>query len=203
MKILSLHCDYIKFKALKPAIKGIELPKGEEKAFAELLDRYQDSIYFLLLKKIGNENDAEDLTMETFGKAFNNLAQYTPVYAFSTWLFRIAINNCIDFVRKRKIRPQSYDSGVDFHDPDNQNFTAKTLNPEDLVIKEQKASMIREMIKTLKPRYARLIELRYYQELSYEEIAVEMKLPLGTVKAQLFRARELLYPLVNGKGENI
>jgi RNA polymerase sigma-70 factor (ECF subfamily) len=177
--------------------------KGEEKAYAELLDRYQDSIYFLLLKKIGNENDAEDLMMETFAKAFNNLSQYTPVYAFSTWLFRIAINNCIDFVRKKKIRPQSYDSGVDFHDPDNPNFTSSNLSPEDLVIKEQKAAELRDMIKTLKPRYARLIELRYYQEFSYEEIAEEMQLPLGTVKAQLFRARELLAPLLLSKGEKI
>jgi RNA polymerase sigma factor (sigma-70 family) len=177
--------------------------KGEEKAYAELLDRYQDSIYFLLLKKIGNENDAEDLMMETFAKAFNNLSQYTPVYAFSTWLFRIAINNCIDFVRKKKIRPQSYDTGVDFHDPDNPNFTSSNLNPEDLVIKDQKAAELRDMIKTLKPRYARLIELRYYQEFSYEEIAVEMQLPLGTVKAQLFRARELLAPLLLNKGEKI
>ena len=177
--------------------------QGEEKAYAELLDRYQDSIYFLLLKKIGNENDAEDLTMETFGKAFNNLSQYTPVYAFSTWLFRIAINNCIDFVRKKKIRPQSYDSGVDFSDPDNVNFTSKNLNPEDLVIKSEKAKLLREMIKTLKPRYARLIDLRYYKEYSYEEIAAEMQLPLGTVKAQLFRARELLAPLVNAKNDNI
>ncbi len=186
----------------KKDLEIIELAlKGEEKAYAELLDRYQDSIYFLLLKKIGNENDAEDLTMETFGKAFNNLAQYTPVYAFSTWLFRIAINNCIDFVRKRKIRPQSYDSGVDFHDPDNANFTSSSLSPEDLVIKEQKAAELRDMIKTLKPRYARLIDLRYYQELSYEEIADVMQLPLGTVKAQLFRARELLAPLLHGKSE--
>ncbi|MDD3685452.1 MAG: sigma-70 family RNA polymerase sigma factor [Bacteroidales bacterium] len=185
-------------------IEIIELAlKGEEKAYAELLDRYQDSIYFLLLKKIGNENDAEDLMMETFAKAFNNLSQYTPVYAFSTWLFRIAINNCIDFVRKKKIRPQSYDSGVDFHDPDNPNFTSSNLSPEDLVIKEQKAAELRDMIKTLKPRYARLIELRYYQEFSYEEIAEEMQLPLGTVKAQLFRARELLAPLLLSKGEKI
>ncbi len=173
--------------------------QGEERAYAELLDRYQDSIYFLLLKKIGNQNDAEDLTMETFGKAFNNLEQYTPVYAFSTWLFRIAINNCIDYVRKKKIRPQSYDSGVDFHDPDNYKFESKNPNPEELVIKEQKAVELRKMIKTLKPRYARLIDLRYYKELSYEEIANEMQLPLGTVKAQLFRARELLAPMVNAK----
>lgn len=172
---------------------------GEEKAYAELLDRYQDSIYFLLLKKIGNENDAEDLTMETFGKAFNNLSQYTPVYAFSTWLFRIAINNCIDFVRKRKTRPQAFDSGIDFNDPENVNFTSINPNPEELIIRKEKAVELKSLIKTLKPRYARLIDYRYYQELSYEEIAEVMQLPLGTVKAQLFRARELLAPLLKNK----
>ncbi|MDD2635282.1 MAG: sigma-70 family RNA polymerase sigma factor [Bacteroidales bacterium] len=177
--------------------------QGEERAYTELLDRYQDSIYFLLLKKIGNENDAEDLTMETFGKAFNNLPQYTPVYAFSTWLFRIAINNCIDFVRKKRSRPVAFDSGIDFHDPDNSSFKSKTLNPEELVIKEQKAIEVRNMIRTLKPRYARLIDLRYYQEFSYEEIAAEMQIPIGTVKAQLYRARELLAPLVNAKSDHI
>jgi len=173
--------------------------KGEEKAYADLLDRYQDSIYFLLLKKIGNENDAEDLTMETFGKAFNNLSQYTPVYAFSTWLFRIAINNCIDFVRKRKIRPQAFDTGIDFNDPENASFTSLNPNPEELIIKKEKATELKSLIQTLKPRYARLIDYRYYQELSYEEIAEVMQLPLGTVKAQLFRARELLAPLLQKK----
>jgi len=185
------------------AIKDIEIVelalKGEQKAFTELLNRYQDSIYFLLLKKVGNENDAEDITMETFGKAFNNLSQYTPTYAFSTWLFRIATNNCIDFIRKKKTRLQSYDSGVDFHDPDVMEFASSIPNPEDLVIKEQNAKELNELIKTLKPRYAKLIELRYYKELSYEEIAEEMQLPLGTVKAQLFRAKELLTPLLNNK----
>ncbi len=176
---------------------------GEERAYTELLHRYYDSIYFLLLRKIGNNNDAEDLTMETFGKAFNSLKQYTTAYAFSTWLYRIAINNCIDFVRKKKSRPQSFDTGVDFYDPDNTHFESKYLNPEDLVIKEQKAVEVRKMIKTLKPRYANIIELRYYKEMSYEEIANEMQLPLGTIKAQLYRARKLLTPLVNAKNDKI
>ncbi|MDI9535825.1 MAG: sigma-70 family RNA polymerase sigma factor [Bacteroidota bacterium] len=172
---------------------------GNEKAYAQLLDRYQDPIYFLLLKKIGNENDAEDLTMETFAKAFNNLDKYTPDYAFSTWLFRIAINNCIDFVRKVKVRPQSIDSTSEYHNSDNPNFTSPNPNPEDLLIKKQKSKDLKSVIKTLKPRYATLIELRYYQEFTYEEIAEELNLPIGTVKAQLYRARELLAPLLTNK----
>ncbi|MCK9256418.1 MAG: sigma-70 family RNA polymerase sigma factor [Bacteroidales bacterium] len=187
------------------AIKDLEIVEqalsGNDKAYGQLLDRYQDSIYFLLLKKIGNENDAEDLTMETFAKAFNNLAQYTPNYAFSTWIFRIAINNCIDFIRKIKVRPHAIDTAVDFHDPDNVNFTSPNLGPEDLIIKQQKATELKNIIKTLKPRYATLIELRYYQELTYEEIAQKLQLPIGTVKAQLFRARELLAPLLVNKNK--
>ena len=172
---------------------------GNEKAYAQLLDRYQDPIYFLLLKKIGNENDAEDLTMETFAKAFNNLDKYTPDYAFSTWLFRIAINNCIDFVRKVKVRPQSIDTTAEYQDADNPNFTSPNLNPEDLLIKKQKSKDLKSIILTLKPRYATLIDLRYYQELTYEEIAQELHLPIGTVKAQIYRARELLAPLLTNK----
>lgn len=176
---------------------------GEEKAFGELLDRYQDSIFFLLLKKVGNENDAEDLTMETFAKAFNNLHQYTPAYTFSTWLFRIAINNCIDFIRKKKVRPQINNSGIDFNDPESGEFSFSGVTPEDLLIKEQKAEEIKKIIKTLKPRYTRLIEMRYYQEMSYEEIAAALNLPIGTVKAQLFRAKELLAALIQNKSDKI
>lgn len=177
--------------------------EGNEKAYAALLEKYYDSIYFLLLKKIKNEIDAEDLTMETFAKAFNSLGQYKPVYAFSTWLFRIGINNCIDHVRKKKTRPQSIDQGLDNQDADVNSLISGNINPEDKIIKDQKAVIVRELIKSLKPRYARLIELRYYKELSYEEIAAEMQIPLGTVKAQLHRARELLYPLVKPKSDSL
>jgi RNA polymerase sigma factor (sigma-70 family) len=176
---------------------------GDEKAFADLLDKYYDSIYFLLLKKTNSEFDAEDLTMETFGKAFNSLHQYRPVYAFSTWLFRIAINNCIDYVRKKKTRPQTLEACSDNPDGDVYTIVSSNLNPEDSIIKKQKANIVNELVKSLKPRYAKLIELRYYKEYSYEEIAEEMQIPLGTVKAQLYRARELLYPLVQSKTDNI
>src|SRR6056297_3766790 len=76
--------------------------RGDEKAFTRLLSRYKDAIYFMLLKMVNNRNDAEDLTLEAFGKAFKNIHQYSPTYAFSTWLFKIASNNCIDFLRRKK-----------------------------------------------------------------------------------------------------
>lgn len=170
---------------------------GDEKAFAKLMGRYKDSIYFMLLKMVNNKSDAEDLTIEAFGKAFKNLHQYSPSYAFSTWLFKIASNNCIDFLRKRRgvhvpieINQENSDSEQPIRlrsiDPD----------PEQKMIRMQKAILLRKVVRRLKPRYQTLVELRYFREYSYEEIAKELNLPLGTVKAQLFRAREILFKMV-------
>jgi RNA polymerase sigma-70 factor (ECF subfamily) len=170
--------------------------KGDQKAFAELMSRYRDAIYYMLLKMVNNKTDAEDLTIEAFGKAFKNLEQYSPNYAFSTWLFKIASNNCIDYLRKKKANLISIDGAFaeDSKDAEPQiHLKDDGLNPEENLIKKQKAVLMRTIVKTLKPRYRNLIELRYFKEFSYEEIAAEMGLPLGTVKAQLFRARELLY----------
>lgn len=179
-----------------------EAIKGDERAYATLLEKYYDSIYFLLLKKINNANDAEDLTMETFAKAFNSLQQYKPIYAFSTWLYRIAINNCIDHIRRKGSRPQSMEPLYDTQDHDIHALESASLDPEEKVIKDQRAFVIKKMVKSLKPRYAQLIDLRYYREYSYVEISKEMNIPIGTVKAQLYRARELLYPLINPKSQN-
>jgi len=169
--------------------------EGDQNAYAELMSRYRDSIYFMLLKMINNKTDAEDLTIEAFGKAFKNLKQYSPNYAFSTWLFKIASNNCIDFLRKKRANHVSIDSTfsenrdyepfVHLHDDE--------PDPEETLIKEQKAVLMRTVVTKLKPRYRTLVELRYFKEYSYDEIAQELDLPLGTVKAQLFRARELLF----------
>ena len=178
--------------------------KGDNAAFAKLLERYYDSIYYMLLSRVKNEIDAEDLTMETFGKAFKNLIQYTPEYAFSTWLFRIATNNYIDFLRKNKKHAYSLESSIEGADNDVASKISTTMpNPEELVIKEQKSEILKEIIEKLKPRYRQLIQLRYYKELSYEEISQKLDLPLGTVKAQLFRARELLLPLIRNKADKM
>lgn len=173
---------------------------GDQKAFAELLDRYRDAIYFLLLKMVNNKSDAEDLTIEAFGKAFKNIHQYTPNFAFSTWLFKIATNNCIDFIRKKKANLVSIDQSAEdvegtFNSP-TANLQSNNPDPEENLIKEQNIRLIQEVVAKLKPRYRHLIELRYFREYSYEEIADELKLPIGTVKAQLFRARELLYNIL-------
>ena len=93
-----------------------EAKKGNEKAFASLMNRYRDSIYFMLLKMVNNPSDAEDLTIEAFGKAFRNLDSYTPKFAFSTWLFKIATNNCVDFIRKKQVSPTPLDQLQDSMD---------------------------------------------------------------------------------------
>jgi len=169
--------------------------RGDQKAFAELMARYKDSIYFMLLKMINNKTDAEDLTIEAFGKAFKNIKQYTPNYAFSTWLFKIASNNCIDHLRKKRSNLLSIDNNFTEEKDSEPQVLLKddTLNPEERLIREQKVLLMRTVVKKLKPRYRTLIEMRYFKEYSYEEISEELDLPLGTVKAQLFRARELLY----------
>jgi RNA polymerase sigma-70 factor (ECF subfamily) len=170
---------------------------GDQMAFTELMGLYRDTIYFMLVKMTGNVDDAEDLTLEAFGKAFKNLAQYTPDYAFSTWLFKIASNNCIDFMRKKKknvLANENYeDISESYHA---QKMTSQGLDPEENLIKSQKIKLMRELVDKLKPRYKKLIQLRYFDEYSYEEICEELDLPLGTVKAQLFRAREFLFNIL-------
>ncbi len=178
---------------------------GKQSAYAELMDRYRESIYYMMLKMVKNQDDADDLTIEAFGKAFNRLEQYSPSFAFSTWLFKIASNNCIDFIRKKRIKVTSMDTGRTTDDGEVIFFDAKssTLDPEESIIQNQKIKMMRNLVSKLKPRYRELIEKRYFEELSYEEIAEELNLPLGTVKAQLFRAREFLANLISKTKETI
>ncbi len=181
------------------------LHDGDQAAYAELMKNYRDALYFMMLKMTNNPTDAEDLTIEAFGKAFKSLDQYSPDYAFSTWLFRIASNNCIDFLRKKKkqntssINESADDDGTEFA----HNITCKALAPDDELIKSQKIQMMRVVVEKLKPHYRKLVELRYFDEFSYEEICQELDLPLGTVKAQLFRAREFLFNILQQSKDKI
>ena len=177
--------------------------EGDEKAYAELLGRYRDAIYFMLLKMVNSPIDAEDLTIEAFGKAFKNIDQYTPNFAFSTWLFKIATNNCIDHIRKKRASHVSLDQTLDGEDSllPSAMIQADTLDPELTMINKQKVKHMRNVVSKLKPRYRQLVELRYFKEFSYEEIATELDIPIGTVKAQLFRARELLLNILSRSSE--
>ncbi len=175
----------------------LAVEKGDQMAFTELMRLYRDTIYFMLVKMTGNVDDAEDLTLEAFGKAFKNLSQYTPDYAFSTWLFKIASNNCIDFMRKKKKNVLANENYEDISESyQAHKMTSQGLDPEENLIKSQKIQLMRQLVEQLKPRYKKLIQLRYFDEYSYEEICEELDLPLGTVKAQLFRAREFLFNIL-------
>jgi RNA polymerase sigma factor (sigma-70 family) len=170
--------------------------RGNEKAFASLMNRYRDSIYYMLLKMVNNASDAEDLTIEAFGKAFRNLDSYTPKFAFSTWLFKIATNNCVDFIRKKHVSPTPLDHLQDSLDNVTVNIQSDLPDPEESLINHQKIAALKDIVSQLKPRYKSLIELRYFKEYSYEEISSELNLPIGTVKAQLYRAKTLLYNIL-------
>ncbi len=178
---------------------------GSQTAYAELMSRYRDSIYFMMLKMVKNSDDADDLTIEAFGKAFSRLEQYSPTYAFSTWLFKIASNNSIDFIRRKRISATSLDTGYSNEDGEVMYHDAQsnTMDPEETLMQDQKIKHMHLLVSKLKPRYRELVEKRYFQELSYEEIAEELNLPLGTVKAQLFRARDFLANLMENTKDTI
>ncbi len=180
------------------------LQHGDRHAYAQLMDRYRESLYFKLMKMTGSATDADDMTIEAFGKAFNNLHTYSPEYAFSTWLFRIATNNCIDYMRKKRVK------SVSLERPSNDDrlslemrISDLALDPETMIIREQKIQNLKVIIEKLKPHYRVLIELRYYKEYSYEEIAEKLDLPVGTVKAKLFRAKEFLYNILKNSEDKI
>lgn len=179
--------------------------KGDEKAYAELMQRYKKPVYHMILKMVRNVDDAEDLTIEAFAKAFKNLKKFNPEFTFSTWLFRIATNNCIDFIRKKKLDTFSISNSFKDDNGDSLDIDIKdsNLNPQEETIKSEKVDIIQTIVTKLPPKYQVLVKLRYFQELSYEEIAVEIDAPLGTVKAQLHRARELLYDLVKHRRDAI
>ena len=177
----------------------------DQQAYASLMKRYKKAVYFMILKMIRDADDAEDLTMEAFAKAFRNLHKFKKDYTFSTWLFRIATNNTIDFIRKKKLKTMSLNNtltddggnavNIDVEDDDN--------NPQDEFIRTQRIEMVRIFVDKLPAKYRKLVKLRYFDELSYDEIAQELDKPLGTVKAQLHRSRELLYEIAQGKNKHI
>ncbi len=179
--------------------------KNDESAYAELMNRYRKPVYHMILKMVRNVDDAEDLTIEAFAKAFKNLHKFKKDYTFSTWLFRIATNNSIDFIRKKKLETLSLNTS--FSDDNGEAVTIDVkdndLDPQEKAIKSQKIELIQMFVTKLPPKYQRLVRLRYFQEFSYDEIAKELDAPLGTVKAQLHRARELMYDLVKGKEQHI
>jgi RNA polymerase sigma factor (sigma-70 family) len=173
--------------------------QGDQKAFAGLMALYEDSLFNMLLKKVNDPVIAEDLTIEAFSKAFQNLARFSPDFAFSTWLFKIANNHCIDYLRKQKKDPCARDKNQSpAVQPD---IVDQSFGPEESFIRDQRQRLMRDVVDKLNPRYRRLIKLRFFEELSYEEIATQLKMPIGTVKAGIFRAKDLLYLILRNSRE--
>lgn len=170
----------------------------DQQAYTKLMERYRTSIFHMMLKMVNNRDDAEDLTLEAFGKAFKKLPSYAPKYAFSTWLFKIAINNCIDYMRKKRLKFLSIDNPIESENSSDysNNLKSGVLDPEESYIQQQKVKLMRTVLSQLDVKYRLMVELRFFEEMSYDAIAKELDVPLGTVKAQLFRAKEILYNLL-------
>ncbi len=182
------------------------LTRGDQLAYATLMNKYKKAVYFTVLKMVSNKDDADDLTMQAFTKAFKSLDNYDNSYAFSTWLFRIASNNAIDHLRKKRLSTTSLDAGLYDDDGENGAAVSTTLvdshaDPEQAMLRGQRSIIMREVINTLDDKYKELIHLYYFDELKYEEISKQLNLPLGTVKVRLRRAKDFLAKLLDGHGD--
>lgn len=170
---------------------------GDQVAFTSLLDYYWNEVYGFMLKRTENETNAEDITIETFAKAFDKIATYNPEFQFNTWLIAIAKNVHIDMLRKKKSA-----LFIDITDEeDNQAYNVADSSPsaEDQLITQQNLSQLLRFIKELKPAYQEVIQLRYFQELSYQEISEQLEEPLSNVKIKLLRAKKLLAEIIKNK----
>jgi RNA polymerase sigma-70 factor (ECF subfamily) len=167
---------------------------GDQEAFKVLFDKYRQPLHFHILKFVRDKEIIEDLLQEIFSKAFANISSFNPEYAFSTWLYRIATNHSIDYLRKKKLKTLSLDEPIQTKDGVMSiEVEDMSSNTDDLIIKKQRSLILKEALDSLPEKYRDIIRMRHIDELSYQEIAELLKLPLGTVKAHIFRARELLY----------
>lgn len=178
--------------------KAIERAKiNDQIAFNFLLDTFWNSVYGFQLKRTENENDAEDITIQTFSKAFDKIHTYNDKYEFKTWLITISKNIHIDLLRKRKStisHTSNSDEDEDFH-----TIIDESPSPEDILITEQNLAKLLRDIKKLKPHYQEVINLRYFQELSYKEISLQLEEPINNVKVKLLRAKKLLAEIIKKK----
>lgn len=167
--------------------------RGDQSGYREILQRYRAPLYHLLYRMVHDKMETEDLVQEAFIKAFAALATFNDEFAFSTWLYKIAINNCIDHLRKKRLRTFSLDKPIDFNDGEvKRELPDSTYQPDSTLLSKEKNKLIEEAIENLPEKYRISIVLRHNEEKSYEEISQMLQIPLGTVKARIFRAREML-----------
>ncbi|MEO8235028.1 MAG: sigma-70 family RNA polymerase sigma factor [Flavobacterium sp.] len=167
---------------------------GDQVAFTFLLDSYWNEVYGFMLQRTENEADAEDITIETFSKAFDKIATYNPEFQFNTWLIAIAKNVHIDLLRKKK--SSLFIDITDEEDDIAYSVADTSPSAEDKLITEQNLSRLLQFIKELKPAYQEVIQMRYFQEMSYQEIADDLEEPLNNVKIKLLRAKKLLAEII-------
>ena len=173
--------------------------KGNQGAYKRLMKKYYAPLYNLIYRLVRNKDEVEDLTQEAFVKAFASLKFFNEEYAFSTWLYKIASNNTIDYIRKKKLETFSIDKRIESDDSDYKfELPDTTYQPDREIIQRQKSVLILQAIQKLPEKYRKVIVLRHVDEYDYAEIAKMLKLPIGTVKAHIFRARELLYKALRG-----
>ena len=178
--------------------KQIEKAKqGDQVAFTFLLNYYWNEVYGFMLKRTENETDAEDIAIETFSKAFDKISTYNPEFQFNTWLIAIAKNVHIDMLRKKK--STLFVEITDEEDQQAYNVADTSPSVEDALITEQNLSRLLQFIKELKPHYQEVIQLRYFQEMSYQEISEQLGEPLSNVKIKLLRAKKLLAEIIENK----
>ena len=169
---------------------------GDQKAFSDLMTFYWPTIEGFFAMKLSSKEDVEDLSIATFSKAFDKIKSYNSSYAFSTWIQTIATNSLIDFFRKKEQKTISIDADVKNEKGNPHEIEDLDTNPELNFIQQQKNKQLFSLVEKLKPHYRELIVLRYLEELSYDEIAQKLNIPLGSVKAKLFRARDLLLKIL-------
>ena len=188
--------------------KEIKLVKraqlGDEEAYTLLFEMYYKTVYFIVYKFVHNNDDAADLTLEAFTKAFNNINLYVPSSAFITWLTKIAVNHTIDFLRKQKSN-QTYSLDQTHPQIEDNNSTLKNIietediDPEEKYIKREKIKLLEKLINELPADYSKILSMKYFKGLSYKEISKKLSLPLGTVKARIHRGKELLASLLKNR----
>lgn len=171
---------------------------GDQQAYSLLMSRHQKSVRYQVLRLVKNRDEADDLTLEAFEKAFLHLSSYAPKSAFSTWLIRIAVNNCIDHARKRKITCLSLDASMEETSQNDfsETLTTNALNPEEAIIRSQRIQLVRDLMGKLSGVYRQILRLRFYEDLSYEEIAERLDIPIGTVKVNIFRGKKMMFELI-------
>lgn len=174
--------------------------QGDEQAFRLIVEKYSRALRFHITRMVRDKEIIDDLIQEIFLKAFSNLGSYNTSFAFSTWLYRIATNHTIDHLRKKKLKTLSIDEPVQSKDGEMQiEIPDNSTRADELILTQQRNKIILDALETLPSKYRTVIEMRHMEEKSYQEISEELDLPLGTVKAHIFRARELLYKYLKDK----